>query len=389
MSLHKYLFIIFLLIKIHLPIFYNICNLSIIHDLKFGSKSMKRLISIFVLLFLLVAQPSYAIQQAFYVLRGNDVSDAIAEPQWITTIEHNLKSINLIISQAFEVDSYGTVWGTVNQPIYDLAKKNHIQFMALLTNQNFDPNKVDSFLKNKSAVTKAINHILALCKKNKLDGIQVDFEEVPIQDKTLFTQFYSQLSHILHQHGFKISATLFPETTNLPTTTVLKRLYNNWDGAYDFKAIGKASDFVTLMTYNQSTAGTTPGPVAGIPWVEKVIAYTLNYIPANKISLGIPAYSNYWYMTMDHGRSEAIGTNISYDTVQALLAENHQRLKWDDSQKVPYTFYFKNQFGEYIFAENAKSFREKLKLIKKYHLRGFSVWRLGMEDPAIWQLLGA
>lgn len=326
-------------------------------------------------------------QQAFYVLRGNSVADITLEQQWLTTIQDNIKSINLIISQAFQVDNHGTVWGGVNQPVFKLAQKNHIPVMGMLTNENFDPNEVQQLLTDKEAEKRAINNILSLCQTEHLYGIQVDFENMSIQDRDLYTQFYTRLSQVLHQHGFKVSVTLFPETTNTPSTTVLKREYDNLEGVYDFSALGKASDFVTVMAYNQSTIGTTPGPVAGTPWIKKVVQYTLQYIPADKISLGIPSYSNYWAMTDHNGSNEVVGSNLSYAAVLALLKTNQQTLKWDADQQVPYTFYFNDQFGEYIFAENAQSFNAKLAIIKQYHLLGFTVWRLGLEDPAIWKLL--
>ena len=42
---------------------------------------------------------------------------------------------------------------------------------------------------------------------------------------------------------------------------------------------------------------------------------------------------------------------------------------------------------EWIFYEDARSFRAKLDLVGKHRLRGFSVWVLGEEDPAIWSQL--
>ena len=38
--------------------------------------------------------------------------------------------------------------------------------------------------------------------------------------------------------------------------------------------------------------------------------------------------------------------------------------------------------------EDAKSFAAKLALVKKFHLRGISVFRLGIEDAGIWPVLG-
>ncbi|HET9783831.1 MAG TPA: hypothetical protein VFP94_02610, partial [Terriglobales bacterium] len=36
------------------------------------------------------------------------------------------------------------------------------------------------------------------------------------------------------------------------------------------------------------------------------------------------------------------------------------------------------------WVEDERSFVAKLHLVTEYHLRGFSVWRIGLEDPHIW-----
>jgi spore germination protein YaaH len=42
------------------------------------------------------------------------------------------------------------------------------------------------------------------------------------------------------------------------------------------------------MTYAQHTGGTTPGPVAGYPWVLACLRYVLALgVPPEKISLGL------------------------------------------------------------------------------------------------------
>ncbi len=38
--------------------------------------------------------------------------------------------------------------------------------------------------------------------------------------------------------------------------------------------------------------------------------------------------------------------------------------------------------------DDARSLREKLKLVQIDHLRGYAAWRLGVEDPEFWQTEG-
>jgi spore germination protein YaaH len=40
---------------------------------------------------------------------------------------------------------------------------------------------------------------------------------------------------------------------------------------------------------------------------------------------------------------------------------------------------------EHLWIEDARAFEAKLELVRKYKLRGYSVWVLGTEDPAVWR----
>jgi spore germination protein YaaH len=37
-----------------------------------------------------------------------------------------------------------------------------------------------------------------------------------------------------------------------------------------------------------------------------------------------------------------------------------------------------------MWIEDARAFMAKLELVRGYNLRGYSVWVLGTEDPALW-----
>ncbi len=127
--------------------------------------------------------------------------------------------------------------------------------------------------------------------------------------------------------------------------------------------------------------------VAGLPWIEQVLDYLLQQMPANKISLGIPLYSYYWSPTADAQGGHVKGTGLAYQKTMEILEQHQASMHWDEKQKVSYTFFPKQNIFEYLFIENAQSFQEKLELVKKYNLRGFSAWRLGLEDHKIWEIL--
>jgi spore germination protein len=148
------------------------------------------------------------------------------------------------------------------------------------------------------------------------------------------------------------------------------------------------------MSYDQHTSLTTPGPIASAAWVEKIILHLLEAIPPTKISLGIPTYSGYWTTNVlgaslvpERYSFRSKEAQIGYPKLTSLLAQFDQKLIWNKQWQSSYAIYDNHGHNEYIFAENAQSFKAKLALAKKYHLRGISVWKLGLEDPAIWNVL--
>jgi spore germination protein YaaH len=62
-------------------------------------------------------------------------------------------------------------------------------------------------------------------------------------------------------------------------------------------------------------------------------------------------------------------------------------VQWDEKGKCHYAVWDNDGVNEYIYIEDARSFKEKLRLLQQYKLRGISVWVLGKEDPAFWDVL--
>lgn len=352
---------------------------------------MKKII--FIALFFCLSNISFAMTNAFYVMRGETNDNLDDARVAFKQLEKNYQAIDILISQAYQVDAKGIVWGHPNLGAMSFAKQHHIRFMVLLTNVRFDKDKAHDLLKNDKAQKEAIRSLVSACQHNHYYGVQLDFENIFSEDKDALTKFYSDVTQALHKIGVIVSYALPPRLTDEPYLSFFqKKVFENWQAAYDFQALGKTADFVTIMAYEQHGDGTTPGPVADIHWVEAAIQYALKYIPANKISLGIPVWSGYWFT--DHGGDPknpnkifARHVELSYPNIDFLVKKYHVNLQWDDNNKVAYAIFNRNWLNEYFFIENAKSFSAKKALAEKYHLSGISVFAIGQEDPEIYKAL--
>jgi spore germination protein YaaH len=113
-------------------------------------------------------------------------------------------------------------------------------------------------------------------------------------------------------------------------------------------------------------------------------------VPPSKISLGIPAYSDYWFPHYDPrtGVARVRGDDISYPALIKIVGDAGGRPVWDSKQKAWYAMWERHGVFEHAWLEDARAFREKLKLVSSHKLRGYSVWLLGLEDPETWKVVG-
>jgi spore germination protein YaaH len=300
--------------------------------------------------------------------------------------------ISIVSPQVFSIDSLGVISGSIDPRVVAKARDNGVQVVPLVMNPGFDQPTIHRILTVADARQRAIANIVALCRDNHFDGIQFDIENVNVSDKDALTSFMRESAIGLHRVGCSVSAAVVPRTSDDHGPTSYHRwIFENWRGVYDYKALAEALDFISYMTYAQHTGGTPPGPVAGYSWMEESLEYVLSLgVPASKISLGIPSYSDWWYPSYDAKSGARMrGSDISYATASGLLARHAAEVKWDDRDKSAYAFWSNNGVNEFLWLEDARAFTAKLELVTKYKLRGYSVWVLGTEDPKIWSSLPA
>lgn len=337
-----------------------------------------------------VALPCLAYERIFYTLRSQSSDRMSSVNETLTQLKAHYQHIDMLIPQAYYTNREGILTGAGVEPdVLAFANTHHVKIMPLVTNYQFNGDVVHEFLSKPDLQANVIQALVALCQKNHFIGVQIDFEDIHIADRIALTQFFQAAATAMHKNGFLISFAVAPVATDQPESAFLKRLYDQWEGAYDLKSISQFADFVSVMAYNQHDTGTTPGSTANADWVNQVIQYTLKTVPRSKLSLGIPSYSTYWHTGADSNspksRIHVLMQALSYHDAHELIEQNKAGLQWDKIAKVHYALYTRHWLNEYIFLEDAQSFKAKMELVKKYRLRGISVFDLGTEDDGIWK----
>ena len=298
--------------------------------------------------------------------------------------------ISIVSPQVFSMDSNGVIRGSVDPRVIATARAKGVKLIPLVMNPGFDQPSLHRVLNDPVARARGLHELAELCRVNRFDGIQFDFENFHVNDRDAFTAFTREAVDSVHRAGCSLSAAVVPRLGNDPGTGDYDRwIYDNWRGAFDYKALADTLDFISYMTYAQHTGGSSPGPVAGYPWMLGCLEFVLAQgVPPGKISLGLAGYSDWWYPAYDEKNGSRLrGSDISWVRGMEILATAGVTAGWDSVQKTPYAMWESHGVFQHLWLEDARAFMAKRELALLKGLRGYSVWLLGTEDPAVWPAL--
>jgi len=310
----------------------------------------------------------------------------------INSFEAHVDKVDLLVPTWFGVDGNGLVSGAPNLYVLKLAKAHRVPVMPIIS-AGGDRKKFHDLLVNETAKKAMIEGMLEQAKLYGFVGFQFDFENIAWTDRDALTLLTQQTATALHKHGLKLSMAVVPNAPGYAGRgPFAKWIWEYWKGAYDLKALGQALDLVCLMTYDQHTRWTTPGPVAGMPWVMANLEYALKVVPKEKLSLGIGLYGYHWFAGDPVGADGKESSNISAQYIDAdesfpLAKQFNATMQWDPVEHESWFYFYRDQMREWVFLPDAHAFRDRYDVVKQYGLEGFCAWVIGAEDPKIWEAL--
>ncbi len=297
------------------------------------------------------------------------------------SLKKNHRDIDIFAPQVYEMDfAYDILEpGKEDQKVLKYARKKKMDVMPLVYNTGFSMQLMTYLLSDEDAQEKVIDQLVEIAEGEDYIGWQFDFENISHTDREAYTQFVEKTAKVFEKERLEFSVAVVPRSRDYDPTD----RYQDWSAPYEYAEIAEAVDFMTLMTYDDPT---TTGPVASLPFVDRILDYMIGEedIDPEKISLGVPAYCWQWEI----GAEKKDRSHI-YNRVVEKYEESspyHIRVYLEDLGSEAF-FYFDTETGKpYLtWCDNQESFEEKNKVVKKRGLHGVSVWALGQEDEGIWK----
>jgi spore germination protein YaaH len=351
----------------------------------FSSGLLMRRISLFLLLILASATTAFAKPAALFYM--TDSPDSIR-----SFFAHSAK-IDLLVPTWYNVDENGLVSGEPDPAVLESAHRQGLPVMPIVA--LFGKKELHLLAASVEAQDRLNDAMLREAKLHGYVGFQFDFENVDYLDRDGLSAVVARSADALHKAGLQLSIATVPNAPGYPGKGgFAKWIYTDWRGAYDLAALSKSVDLICLMTYDQHTRWTVPGPVDGWQWTLENLKYALQYVPKEKLSLGIPLYGYHWY-TGEPTTDKATGVqhpNPSADYISApdalqLANAFNGKLQWDADDHTAFFYFYRDQMREWIFYTDLHTFRDRYQLAQDRGLQGFCSWVLGTEDPQIWNML--
>lgn len=291
-----------------------------------------------------------------------------------------IDGVNVVSPSFFNIDKNGKLTeniGSRGQAYLEWARQNNRKIWPMVQNSG-DSTMIDTTSKIMNSYTKRkelIESIINVCIKYKLDGINIDFENMRKEDKDLYSRFIIELEPRMKELGLVVSVDVTAPDGS-----------DTWSLCFDRHVIGDVADYIIFMAYDEyGESSTKSGTTAGYDWVELGLKKFIETeeIEPGKIILGVPLYTRLWIE--DSSGKVLKKSVISMKDIENTIPSDVER-KWDDKLKQYYVEYKDGNNTNKMWIEDLKSLKEKLGLISEYQLGGLASWEKGMETDDVWNL---
>lgn len=290
----------------------------------------------------------------------------------------SIDGVNVVAPAFFYLDDDGNLKDNIGEKgenYINWAHDNGYKVWPMVSNAEAGLTLTSEIMNSYTKRQKLIEDIVDKCVEYKLDGINVDFENMKQEDKDLYSRFIIELTPRLKEMGLVTSVDVTAPDGG-----------ETWSMCFDRHVIGDVADYIIFMAYDEyGVSSTKPGTTAGYDWVKLSLNKFLQTeeIESNKIILGIPFYTRVW-TTDPSGKSTS--KTVSMKKTESVIPDGTQK-QWNDDLKQNYVEYTDGNNKKQIWIEDIDSIKSKISLITENNLGGVASWQKDMELDEIWSVL--
>jgi spore germination protein YaaH len=237
--------------------------------------------------------------------------------------------------------------------------------MALITSysgERFHPEIIRGLGETEQTSAVTAGAIARMLDSTTYRGVVLDLEGMTPRDLDPLLRFTRNVSDSLRAHG---------------VGTVVIAVPAGDTAAYPGALLLQSADYIMAMLYDQHWSASPAGPIASPDWVARNLGTRVAEVGAARIVAAFPLYGYRW-------RKSAETEVISFDDARRLTTMTNTALLRDHSSE---TLHATSQEGWELWVSDREQLDKLVRDARQLGVRSFALWRLGLEDPAVWDLI--
>ncbi len=244
----------------------------------------------------------------------------------------------------------------------------HLKVLPLVNNFDaatgrWDGESVGALLSSSEARATLGRNLLAYVQEGGFAGVVVDFKAIPDGATERYVDFIGELQSLFAASGLEVDAVLPAYETRIAT-----------------EQLAEVADKVILLTYDEHWEGGPAGPLASQGWFEAQLDDHFRAVDGDKLVVAFGSYAVDW---RENGSGRRLPASAAWD----IAAASGARIRFD-GQRLNGTFAYEDEKGQRhtVWMLDGVSAFNQIAAALAMTPAGIALWRLGTEDPTVWQI---
>jgi len=292
------------------------------------------------------------------------------DPASFTSLEENAAKLTHVAPEWFFLSGTpAELSAKPDRQIHEFASRHGLAFMPMLTNLkgSWQPEAVETLASAEAERQQQFStHLAEQLKDLHAAGVVVDWEEVDPTYRDQISGLFSTMAGALHSEGLEVWLCI-------PVGNDIK--------VYDLDTLANTVDRFVAMLYDENGEADEAGPIASQEWFTQWLSVLLDHGSLAQWIIGIGAYGYDWKVG-----EPAKAISFADCMARANRAGEGPIENQATSYGPHFTYTEQDQTHAVWFLDAMTFFNQKVKAEGR-GVGGIALYRLGTEDPALWQTL--
>src|SRR5580692_7998593 len=286
------------------------------------------------------------------------------DPRSAATLAAHAPALRVVISGWLRLDTVSALPASAYRDTLRMpyGTKRYL-LVTTYARDRFHPETIRRLAADRALRTRSAAAIALWAYQHRYRGIVLDFESLLPADSDALSAVVRAVVAAAHRRHVRPVTVAVPPADTL--TYAARRL--------------TAADLLLPMLYDQHWSTGAPGPIASPDWVRQLLAPWVTTAGASRLVAALPVYGYLW-------KARSAAAVLSFDDAQRQSAAAGVPL---DRDSLSGTLHFTRADSAQGWVSDAMSLQRLMREADSAGVHRFALWRLGLEDPAIWPLLTA